>query len=288
MSDAIKHECGIAMIRLLKPLSYYQEKYGTAIYGINKLYLLMEKQHNRGQDGAGIATIKFDVKPGSRYISRYRSMAPNAVADIFEYVQKKFSAVQRAYPEKYTNSQWLKEHVSFTGEVLLGHLRYGTHGKNSIESCHPFLRQNNWRTRNLMIAGNFNMTNVDELLEQLYELGQHPKEQADTVTVLEKIGHFLDTENQTLFDQFKKEGYSNIEISSLIAKNLDVTKILTRSAKTWDGGYTIAGIFGHGDAFVMRDPAGIRPAYYYQDEEVLVVASERPAIQTAFNVKYEA
>lgn len=288
MSDAIKHECGIAMIRLLKPLSYYQEKYGTAIYGINKLYLLMEKQHNRGQDGAGIATIKFDVKPGSRYISRYRSMAPNAVADIFEYVQKKFSAVQRAYPEKYTNSKWLKEHVSFTGEVLLGHLRYGTHGKNSIESCHPFLRQNNWRTRNLMIAGNFNMTNVDELLEQLYELGQHPKEQADTVTVLEKIGHFLDTENQTLFDQFKKEGYSNIEISSLIAKNLDVATILKRSAKTWDGGYTIAGIFGHGDAFVMRDPAGIRPAYYYQDDEVLVVASERPAIQTAFNVKYEA
>lgn len=247
----------------------------------------MEKQHNRGQDGAGIATIKFDVKPGNRYISRYRSMAPNAVADIFEYVQKKFSAVQRAYPKEYNDSQWLKDHVSFTGEVLLGHLRYGTHGKNSIESCHPFLRQNNWRTRNLVIAGNFNMTNVDELLEQLYDLGQHPKEQADTVTVLEKIGHFLDTENQLLFDQFKKEGHSNVDISPMIAKNLDVTKILKRSAKTWDGGYTIAGIFGHGDAFVMRDPAGIRPAYFYQDDEVLVVASERPAIQTAFNVKYE-
>lgn len=288
MSDAIKHECGIALIRLLKPLSYYQEKYGTAIYGLNKLYLLMEKQHNRGQDGAGIATIKFDVKPGNRYISRYRSMAPNAVADIFEYVQKKFSAVQRAYPEKYKNSQWLKDNVSFTGEVLMGHLRYGTHGKNSIESCHPFLRQNNWRTRNLVIAGNFNMTNVDELLEQLYELGQHPKEQADTVTVLEKIGHFLDTENQRLFDQFKKEQYSNVEISALIAKNLDVARILQRSAKTWDGGYTITGIFGHGDAFVMRDPAGIRPAFYYRDEEVLVVASERPAIQTAFNVSYES
>lgn len=287
MSDAIKHECGIALIRLLKPLSYYQEKYGTAIYGLNKLYLLMEKQHNRGQDGAGIATIKLDVKPGNRYISRYRSMAPNAVADIFEYVQKKFSAVQRAYPEKYANSQWLKNNVSFTGEVLLGHLRYGTHGKNSVESCHPFLRQNNWKTRNLVLAGNFNMTNVDELLEQLYELGQHPKEQADTVTVLEKIGHFLDTENQTLFDQFKKEQHSNVEISELIAKNLDVARILKRSAKTWDGGYTIAGILGHGDAFVMRDPAGIRPAYYYQNDEVLVVASERPAIQTAFNVKYE-
>lgn len=287
MSDSIKHECGIALIRLLKPLSYYQEKYGTSMFGINKLYLLMEKQHNRGQDGAGIASIKFDVKPGNRYISRYRSMAPNAVADIFEYVQKKFSAVQRAYPEEFKDANWLKENVSFTGEVLLGHLRYGTHGKNSIESCHPFLRQNNWMSRNLVIAGNFNMTNVDELLEQLYELGQHPKEQADTVTVLEKIGHFLDTENQILFDKFKKEGHSNQEISKLIGENLDVAKILTRSAKTWDGGYTIAGIFGHGDTFVMRDPAGIRPAYYYKDEEVIVVASERPAIQTAFNVPFE-
>jgi amidophosphoribosyltransferase len=287
MSDAIKHECGIALIRLLKPLSYYQEKYGTAMFGINKLYLLMEKQHNRGQDGAGIATIKFDVKPGNRYISRYRSMAPNAVADIFEYVQKKFSAAQRLYPEQFKNAQWLKDNLSFTGEVLLGHLRYGTHGKNSIENCHPFLRQNNWRTRNLVIAGNFNMTNVDELLEQLYELGQHPTEKADTVTVLEKIGHFLDSENQSLFDQFKQEGHSNVEISSLIARDMDVAKILKRSAKNWDGGYTIAGIMGHGDAFVMRDPAGIRPAYYYKDEEILVVASERPAIQTAFNVKYE-
>ncbi len=284
MSDAIKHECGIAMIRLLKPLSYYQEKYGTPYYGVNKLYLLMEKQHNRGQDGAGIATIKFDVKPGNRYISRYRAMGSTAVADIFEYVQKKFAAVNKAYPEQSKDPQWLKDNVSFTGEVLLGHLRYGTHGKNSIESCHPFLRQNNWMTRNLVVAGNFNMTNVDELLQQLYDLGQHPKEQADTVTVLEKIGHFLDEENQELFDQAKKEGYSNIEISSQIGKNLDVSKILTRSAKTWDGGYTIAGIFGHGDAFVMRDPAGIRPAFYYQDEEVLVVASERPVIQTAFNI----
>lgn len=284
MSDAIKHECGIALIRLLKPLSYYQEKYGTPYYGINKLYLLMEKQHNRGQDGAGIATIKFDVKPGHRYISRYRAMGSNAVADIFEYVQKKFAAVNKAYPEQSKNTQWLKDNVSFTGEVLLGHLRYGTHGKNSIESCHPFLRQNNWMTRNLVLAGNFNMTNVDELLQQLYDLGQHPKEQADTVTVLEKIGHFLDEENQKLFDTFKEQGFSNIEISAQIAHNLDVSKILRRSAKTWDGGYTIAGIFGHGDAFVMRDPAGIRPAFYYQDEEVLVVASERPVIQTAFNI----
>ncbi len=211
-------------------------------------------------------------------------MGSTAVADIFEYVQKKFASVQKAFPEESKDTQWLKDNVSFTGEVLLGHLRYGTHGKNSIESCHPFLRQNNWMSRNLVVAGNFNMTNVDELLQQLYELGQHPKEKADTVTVLEKIGHFLDDENQDLFDQFKKEGYSNVEISSLIAKNIDVSKILKRSAKTWDGGYTIAGIFGHGDAFVMRDPAGIRPAFYYQDEEILVVASERPVIQTAFNI----
>lgn len=287
MSDAIKHECGIALVRLLKPLSYYQEKYGTPYYGINKMYLLMEKQHNRGQDGAGIATIKFDVQPGHRYISRYRAMGSSAVADIFEYIQKKFAAVNKAYPVESKDTQWLKQHVSFTGEVLLGHLRYGTHGKNSIESCHPFLRQNNWMSRNLVLAGNFNMTNVDELLQQLYELGQHPKEQADTVTVLEKIGHFLDDENQELFDEFKKQGYSNIEISALIARNLDVTKILTRSAKTWDGGYTIAGIFGHGDAFVMRDPAGIRPAFYYQDDEILVVTSERPVIQTAFNIPLE-
>lgn len=288
MSDAIKHECGIALIRLLKPLSYYQEKYGTPYYGINKLYLLMEKQHNRGQDGAGIATIKFDVKPGNRYISRYRAMGSSAVADIFEYVQKKFAAVNKAYPTESKDTQWLKDNVSFTGEVLLGHLRYGTHGKNSIESCHPFLRQNNWMSRNLVVAGNFNMTNVDELLQQLYDLGQHPKEQADTVTVLEKIGHFLDDENQNLFDEFKKQGLSNIEISAQIAKNLDVAKILTRSAKTWDGGYTIAGIFGHGDAFVMRDPAGIRPAFYYQDDEILVVTSERPPIQTAFNIPLES
>ncbi|PJJ84483.1 amidophosphoribosyltransferase [Mucilaginibacter auburnensis] len=282
MSDQIKHECGVAFIRLLKPLSYYQQKYGTALYGLNKLYLLMEKQHNRGQDGAGVATIKLDVEPGKRYISRHRSMASNAVADIFEYIQKRFADLS---PEKLADGDWLKEHVSFTGEVLLGHLRYGTHGKNSIESCHPFLRQNNWMTRNLVIAGNFNMTNVDELLQQLYDLGQHPKEKADTVTVLEKIGHFLDTENQGLFDQYKREGLDdNREISKLIARDMDVAKILTKSARNWDGGYTIAGIFGHGDAFVMRDPSGIRPAYYYYNDEIVVAASERPALQTAFNI----
>lgn len=288
MSEQIKHECGIALIRLLKPLSYYQNKYGTALYGLNKLYLLMEKQHNRGQDGAGIATIKLDVEPGKRYISRHRAMGANAVAEIFEYVQNKFADVQKNSPELLQDTEWLKENISFTGEVLMGHLRYGTHGKNSIESCHPFLRQNNWMTRNLVISGNFNMTNVDELLEQLYELGQHPKEKSDTVTVLEKIGHFLDTENQELFDKFKKEGFPNEEISRRIADQIDVASILRRSAKTWDGGYTISGIFGHGDAFVMRDPAGIRPAFYYHDDEIVIVTSERPAIQTAFNIPIES
>lgn len=287
MSDQIKHECGIAFIRLLKPLSYYQQKYGTALYGLNKLYLLMEKQHNRGQDGAGIATIKLDMKPGSRYISRYRSMASNAVADIFEYVQNKFVDIQENTPELMQDTEWLKNNVSFIGEVLLGHLRYGTHGKNSIENCHPFLRQNNWMTRNLVIAGNFNMTNVDELLEQLYELGQHPKEKADTVTVLEKIGHFLDDENQELFDQYKKEGHDNIAITHKISEHLDIANILRRSAKTWDGGYSICGMVGNGDSFIMRDPAGIRPAYYYYDDEIVVAASERPALQTAFNIQYK-
>jgi amidophosphoribosyltransferase len=286
MSDSIKHECGIAFIRLLKPLSYYQEKYGTALYGLNKLYLLMEKQHNRGQDGAGIATIKLDMKPGHRYISRYRSMAQNAVADIFGYVQNKFVGIQNETPELMQDAAWLKANVSFIGEVLLGHLRYGTHGQNSIENCHPFLRQNNWMTRNLVIAGNFNMTNVDELLEQLYELGQHPKEQADTVTVLEKIGHFLDDENQLLFDEYKKEGLDNVEITHKISEGLDIAKILKRSAKNWDGGYAISGIVGNGDAFVLRDPSGIRPAFYYQDDEIVVAASERPAIQTAFNIPF--
>lgn len=284
MSDQIKHECGIAFIRLLKPLSFYQEKYGTALYGLNKLYLLMSKQQNRGQDGAGVATIKLDIPPGQRYISRHRSTSKNAVAEIFEYIQHKFADVQKNDPEKMKDTQWLKENISFTGELLLGHLRYGTFGGNSIENCHPFLRQNNWLTRNLIVAGNFNMTNVDQLLNQLYELGQHPKEQADTITVLEKIGHFLDDENQKLFDHYKQAGHSNVEITRLIAEHIDVPNILTRSAKNWDGGYTICGMMGHGDAFVMRDPSGIRPAFYYMDDEVVVATSERPAIQTAFNV----
>lgn len=287
MSDAIKHECGIAFIRLLKPLEYYQEKYGTSLYGLQKLYLLMEKQHNRGQDGVGVATIKLDTDPGKRYISRYRSISSKPIQDTFAYINQRFQDLEKKSPEKLKDPQWLKENVAFTGELLLGHLRYGTYGKNSVESCHPFLRQNNWRTRNLVVAGNFNLTNVDELFQFMVELGQHPKEKADTVTVMEKIGHFLDVENQILFDKYKSLGYNNKEISNMIAKNIDVTNILKRASEDWDGGYVMCGMFGHGDAFVLRDPNGIRPAYYYQDEEIAIVASERPAIQTAFNLKAE-
>ncbi len=284
MSDSIKHECGIALIRLKKPLKFYQEKYGTSLYGLNKLYLLMSKQQNRGQDGAGVATIKLDIAPGERYISRHRSTSKNAVPEIFEHIHNRLIEVEANDPINFQDAEWLKHNAPYTGELLLGHLRYGTFGGNNIEQCHPFLRQNNWITRNLIVAGNFNMTNVNELLEQLYELGQHPKEKADTVTVLEKIGHFLDDENQKLFDYYKSLGHSNVEISKLIAEHIDVANVLTRSAKNWDGGYTICGMIGHGDAFVMRDPAGIRPAFFYENEEVVVVTSERPAIQTAFNV----
>ena len=288
MSDSIKHECGIALIRLKKPLAFYQQKYGSATYGLNKLFLLMSKQQNRGQDGAGIATIKLNTSPGDRYISRHRSTSKNSVAEIFEHVQNRLIEVEAKNPIDYQNAEWLKSNAPYIGELLLGHLRYGTFGNNNIENCHPFLRQNNWITRNLIIAGNFNMTNVDELLNQLYELGQHPKEKADTITVLEKIGHFLDDDNQRLFDHYKTLGYSNVDITKLIEENIDVPSILTRSAKSWDGGYTICGMVGHGDAFVMRDPSGIRPAFYFEDEEVVVVTSERPAIQTAFNVPLES
>jgi amidophosphoribosyltransferase len=284
MSDAIKHECGIAMIRLRKPLDYYIKKYGTPLYGINKLYLLMEKQHNRGQDGAGVASIKFDVSPGTRYISRSRATGSGAIKEIFGKINSKFEEINKKNPDKLLDAKWLKRNVAYTGELLLGHLRYGTFGGNSIENCHPFLRQNNWMTRNLVVAGNFNLTNVDELFDQLVELGQHPKEKADTVTVMEKIGHFLDEENERLFKKFKKEGHSNAEISSLIAKHLDVQRILKDASKKWDGGYAMAGLFGHGDAFVLRDPSGIRPVFYYSDEEIVVITSERPVIQTAFNV----
>ena len=287
MSEQIKHECGVALIRLLKPYQYYIDKYGTPMYGLNKLYLLMEKQHNRGQDGAGVATIKFDVSPGTRYISRYRSTAPTAIKDIFGKINDKFVDANKKCPEKMTDATWVKKHIAFSGELLLGHLRYGTYGLNTVENCHPFLRQNNWITRNLVVAGNFNLTNVDELFEQLIELGQHPKEKADTVTVMEKIGHFLDREVDRLFGVYKSQGHSNKQITDLIASNLNIKKILSDAGKKWDGGYTMAGMFGHGDAFVLRDPNGIRPAYWYADEEVVVVTSERPQIQTAFNVPIE-
>jgi amidophosphoribosyltransferase len=287
MSDAIKHECGIALIRLLKPLDYYIKKYGTPLYGINNLYLLMEKQSNRGQDGAGVATIKFDVKPGTRYISRTRAVGSTAIKEIFEKINNRFEDIYLKKPEKFKDADWLKENVAYTGELLLGHLRYGTFGSNSLEYCHPFLRQNNWMTRNIVVAGNFNLTNVDELFSELVKLGQHPKEKADTVTVMEKIGHFLDKENERLFRKFKSEGNSNEEITSLIGKHLDVQKILHDASKYWDGGYAMAGLFGHGDAFVLRDPNGIRPVYYFSNDEVVVVTSERPPIQTAFNVPVE-
>ncbi len=286
MSDPIKHECGIAFVRLLKPLKYYQKKYGTAFYGLNKMYLLMEKQHNRGQDGVGLANIKLNMKPGKRYISRHRSVAKQPIQDVFEYINKRFQDLEERNPTRLHDVDWLKENMAFTGEIFLGHLRYGTYGSNSIEACHPFLRQNNWMTRNLVLAGNFNLTNTDELFDLLVRLGQHPKELTDTVTVMEKIGHFLDVENQELFDKYKKLGYSNMEISHLIAKNMNVARILKKASADWDGGYLMAGIIGHGDAFALRDPNGIRPGYYYYDDEVVVVASERPAIQTTFDVPY--
>ena len=287
MSDPIKHECGIALLRLKQPLQYYLDKYGTAFYGLNKLHLLMEKQHNRGQDGAGIANIKFDMSPGERYISRYRSIDSKPIQDIFDYVNKKFAVIEEENPERLKDVDYLKKNAGFTGELFLGHLRYGTFGKNSIESCHPFLRQNNWITRNLVVAGNFNLTNVDELFEVLLDVGQHPKEKSDTVTVLEKIGHFLDCENEEIYNELKPQGYSNAEIYAKIAERLDVERILKRASEDWDGGYAMAGLLGHGDAFVMRDPSGIRPAFWYEDDEVCVVASERPVIQTAFNLKTE-
>jgi amidophosphoribosyltransferase len=287
MSDPIKHECGIALLRLKKPLDYYLEKYGTPFYGVNKLHLLMEKQHNRGQDGAGVANIKFDMQPGERYISRYRSIDSKPIQDIFDHINDRFRKLEEKEPSKLKDVDFLKKNAGFTGELFLGHLRYGTFGRNSIESCHPFLRQNNWITRNLVVAGNFNLTNVDELFDVLLHVGQHPKEKSDTVTVLEKIGHFLDVENNDMYNELKPQGYSFTEVYSRIAQRLNIERILKRASEDWDGGYAMAGLFGHGDAFVLRDPAGIRPAFWYEDDEVCVVTSERPVIQTAFNLKTE-
>ncbi len=286
MSEQIKHECGIALIRLLKPLEYYSAKYRNSIYGLQKLHLLMQKQHNRGQDGAGMACVKFDLLPGIRYINRQRSNSSTPIKDIFNPVYNKLSAIADDSPKLLNDTQWLKENLPFTGELFLGHLRYGTFGDNSIENLHPMLRTNNWKTKSLILAGNFNMTNNDELFETLVNLGQYPTETSDTVTVLEKIGHFLDEENEKLYRKLKKTGISKKEATNLIINNLEILPILKESAKNWDGGYVIAGMFGHGDAFVMRDPAGIRPAFYYADDEIIVAASERPVIQTAFNVMY--
>lgn len=287
MSDHIKHECGIALIRLLKPLEYYLSRYGTSFFGLNKLYLLMEKQHNRGQDGAGIATIKLDLEPGKNYYHRKRSNSASPLKDIFEPIYDNFYKLCMPNKNRLYDVNWLKQNTEFMGELFLGHLRYGTFGKNDISTVHPFIRHNNWKTKTIIAAGNFNLTNVDELFDNLVNLGQHPIETSDTITILEKIGHFLDEENEEVFRMFKKEGFSKKEISPLIAKNLNIQRILERSAKNWDGGYVIAGMLGHGDAFVMRDPNGIRPAYYFKNDEVAVVTSERPAIQTAFNVPFE-
>ncbi len=284
MSDAIKHECGIALIRLLKPLEFYQQKYGSAFYGFHKLYLLMEKQHNRGQDGAGIASIKFDVKPGTPYISRERSNAQNPLTDIFTTVNDRINRAFSENPAGQNDANWQKQNLDFCGELYLGHLRYGTFGNNSIHACHPFLRSNNWITRNLLLAGNFNLTNVDALFNILISIGQHPVKYSDTVTILEKISYALDEENNLLHRKYKKEGYAKREISELIAQKLDIGAMLKHACKYWDGGYVMCGLLGHGDAFVIRDPAGIRPAFYYKDDEIMVVTSERPPIQTAFNV----
>ncbi|GAF02569.1 hypothetical protein [Saccharicrinis fermentans] len=284
MSDQIKHECGFVLIRLRKPLEYYKEKYGTWMYGLHKLYLLMEKQHNRGQDGAGVVSLKLDQKSGTKYLSRQRSNKQNPIQEVFKRINMAMGKIDGSSTELMKDPEWAKQNLPFCGELYLGHLRYGTFGRSSIDYVHPVMRENNWRSRNLVLAGNFNLTNVDEIFENLEDLGQHPKDFTDTVTMLENVGHFLDEENQLLFRQYKNEGYTNREISHKIETDLDVRKILERSSRRWDGGYVIAGMFGHGDSFVARDPWGIRPASYYLDDEVVVVASERAVIQTAMNV----
>lgn len=285
MSDALKHECGIGHIRLLKPLEFYKKKYGSAFYGINKMYLLMEKQHNRGQDGAGFASIKLNVEPGNRFISRIRSKEKQPIQDVFSKINLRINSEIGSNKNILEDIQKLKTKVPYLAEVMLGHVRYGTFGNNSVENVHPFLRQNNWKHRNLILAGNFNMTNSRELFNSLIELGQHPKEYTDTVVIMEKIGHFLDDAVRKLYKEFKKDGLSKQECTIKISEKLDVFKILKKASNSWDGGYVIGGLLGHGDSFVFRDPNGIRPAFYYKDEEIVVVASERPAIQTAFNLK---
>lgn len=287
MSDPIKHECGFVLIRLRKPLSYYQEKYGTWRYGLNKLYLMMEKQRNRGQDGAGVVSLKLDIAPGKKYLSRSRSNASTPIVNVFAEINSRLTTECEGNLEQLNDPEFAKNNLPFAGELYLGHLRYGTFGRNNIENVHPVMRENNWKSRNLVIAGNFNLTNVDELFKHLNDLGQHPKDYSDTVTILEKVGHFLDEDNQRLFRQYKNDGFPNIEISELIAQNLDVRKILEEASKYWDGGYVISGLIGHGDAFVLRDPNGIRPAFYHFNDDFVIAASERSAIQTVFNVKVD-
>ena len=285
MSDSIKHECGIVLLRLLKPLDFYQKKYGTNMYALNKMFLMMQKQVNRGQDGAGLVTLKFNIPPGEQYIFRKRSVEKNSIEDIFQTIQQEYNSLK--HKKGFDQLSWLKEHFPHLGELYLGHLRYGTYGKNNIQMCHPVVRKNNWKTKNLAVAGNFNLTNVDELLNQLVGFGQSPNQKTDTVTILEKIGHFTEEENNKLYYKYKKQGHSKKKISTLIEKNIDIRSVLKQSSKKWDGGYVISGMWGHGDAFVLRDPNGIRPAFYYKDEEVVVVTSERPVIQTAFDVSHE-
>jgi amidophosphoribosyltransferase len=285
MSEPIKHECGIALLRLLKPLEHYASKYGTSFYALNKMHLMMQKQHNRGQDGAGIANIKLDIEPGVKYISRFRSGSSTPIIDTFNHVYSRFLELEKNRPDLLRDVNWLKRNLDFTGEVFLGHLRYGTFGGHGVENLHPVLRENNWITRNLVLAGNFNMTNVDELFDKLVELGQFPIQTTDTITILERIGHFLDEENEVLYQKYKKQGMVKRQISEKIAYDLNLSEILKKSAKNWDGGYAIAGMLGHGDAFVMRDPSGIRPVFYYVDDEIAVGASERPVLQTTFNLQ---
>ncbi|MCK4988890.1 MAG: amidophosphoribosyltransferase, partial [Bacteroidales bacterium] len=279
MTDEVKHKCGIALVRLLKPLEHYQLQYGSWRYGLEKLYLLMEKQRNRGQDGAGVVSLRMDTPPGKNYFNRRRETGSSAINEIFKEIYSRFEAAENENPDTFNDPNWARANLPLVGEAYLGHLRYGTFGSNNVANLHPVMRENNWRTRNLVLAGNFNLTNVDELFDTLIELGQNPKEYSDTVTMLEKVGHFLDEENQRLFDHYKSQGYTNVDITEKIGKNIDVSKVLEGASKRWDGGYTVAGMLGHGDLFAMRDPWGIRPAYYYHDEEVVIVASERPVIQ---------
>ena len=285
MSDQIKHECGIALVHLKKPLDFYTQKYGSHMYGVDKMFLMMEKQKNRGQDGAGFASIKFDLNPGQKYFYRVRSFEQQAIHSIFKKINKKINSFIKSEKIK-KGSNLFYEQTPFIGQVMLGHVRYGTYGKNSIEYVQPMMRQNNWMNRNLILAGNFNMTNTDELFQSLVKLGQHPREQSDTITIMEKIGHFLDSEVISGYNRLKKKGVEKSDMPPLIEKGLNIEKILKKSSKKWDGGYAIAGMIGHGDTFVLRDPHGIRPAYFYEDEELVVVASERPAIQTVFDVSY--